>query len=347
MMIKSVLTIGLFSLTLVGPTFAASSDTANQANATMIEIDGTKLSFADIEKQKPGAFFHAVNTFYPGEQSALKDFVDDFILEQQAKKEGLTVDQLLEKHVNSTIDKDPPEDALKVFYEGIDTTQPYSAIKDQIIQSIRTRRIAKAKTAYMDTLRKDAKVSVRLTPPRAAVNLKDTPVRGPEAAKVVLVEYADFECPYCQQIQPTLTKLEKAYEGRLAFAYKDVPLPMHPHAEKAAEASHCAAEQGKYWEYHDQLYSSRQLDISALKEQARNMKLDGDAFDKCLDSGEKAPGVKASLAEGQRLGIDGTPSFFMNGRFFSGGLSFEQLSAMIDEELKAAEATTKTVASNE
>jgi protein-disulfide isomerase len=346
-MIKSVLTIGLFSLTLVVPTFAASSDTTSQTNATMIEIDGTKLSFSDIERQKPGAFFHAVNTFYQGEQSALKDFVDDFILEEQAKKEGLTVDQLLEKHVNSTIDKDPPEDALKVFYEGVDTAQPYSAVRDQIIQSIRTRRIAKAKTAYMDSLRKDAKVSIRLTPPRAALSLKDTPVRGPEAAKVVLVEYADFECPYCQQIQPTLTKLEKAYEGKLAFAYKDVPLPMHSHAEKAAEASHCAQEQGKYWEYHDQLYSSRQLDIAALKEQARNLKLDGDAFDKCLDSGSKALGVKATLNEGQRLGIEGTPSFFMNGRFFSGGLSFEQLSAMIDEELKAAEATTKTVASNE
>jgi protein-disulfide isomerase len=347
MMIKSVLTIGLFSLTLVAPSFAASGDGSSQVTATMIEIDGTKLSFADIEKQKPGVFFHALNTLYQGEQTALKDFVDDFILDEQAKKEGLTVDQLLEKHVNSTIEKDPPEEALKVFYEGVDTSQPYSAVRDQIVQSIRARRTAKAKAAYMDSLRKDAKVSIRLAPPRAQVNLKDTPVRGPETAKVVLVEYADFECPYCQQVQPTLSKLEKAYEGKLAFAYKDVPLPMHSHAEKAAEASHCAAAQGKYWEYHDQLYSSRQLDVSALKEQARTLKLDGDAFDKCLDSGETAAGVKASLAEGQRLGIEGTPSFFMNGRFFSGGLTFEQLSAMIDEELKTAEGQTKTVASNE
>ena len=152
MMIKSVLTIGFFSLTLVAPSFAASSDTSSQANATMIEIDGTKLSFADIEKQKPGVFFHAVNTFYQGEQSALKDFVDDFILDEQAKKEGLTVDQLLEKHVNSTIEKDPPEEALKVFYEGVDTTQPYSAVRDQIVQSIRARRTAKCRSVASSML---------------------------------------------------------------------------------------------------------------------------------------------------------------------------------------------------
>ena len=122
---------------------------------------------------------------------------------------------------------------------------------------------------------------------------------------------------------------------------------MHSHAEKAAEAAHCAGAQGKYWEYHDLLYSSRQLEIPQLKDQAKELKLDSAAFDKCLDSGVKAAEVHTSLAEGQRLGIEGTPSFFMNGRFFSGGLTFEQMSAMVEEELKIAAAQTKTVASNE
>lgn len=191
----------------------------------------------------------------------------------------------------------------------------------------------------MDSIRKSAKVAVHLTPPRAEITLKETPVRGPEDAKVTLVEYADFECPYCQQVQPVLEKLEAEYKGRLAFAYKDVPLPMHSHAQKAAEASHCAGEQGKYWEYHDRLYLTRQLELGELKEHARTLKLDGEKFDKCLDTAKYMDQVRKSLAEGQRLGIEGTPSFFMNGRFFSGGLTLDQLKAMVDEEMNIASAT--------
>ena len=97
-MIKCVLTLGLFSLALVAPSFAASSDSSSANNSVMIEINGAKLTFADVERQKPGVFFHAVNTFYQGEQKALQDFVDEYLLEQEAKKEGLSVDDLLEKH---------------------------------------------------------------------------------------------------------------------------------------------------------------------------------------------------------------------------------------------------------
>ncbi len=337
-MIKFALTLGLISSTVCMPSFAASSADSSSANgAVMIEIDGRKLTFTDIEKERPGVFFHAVNTFYQGEQKALEQFVDDYLLDQQAKKENLTVDQLLDLHVNNAIDKKaPPEEALRVYYEGVDTPQTFEAVKDQIVASIMQRRLGKARNAYMESIRKGAKVALHLTPPRAQISLKDTAVRGPEDAKVVLVEYADFECPYCQQVQPVLEKLEAEYKGRLAFAYKDVPLPMHSHAQKAAEAAHCAGEQGKYWEYHDKLYMSRQLELADLKEHARTLKLDGAQFDKCLDTGKYTDQVRNSLSEGQRLGIEGTPSFFMNGRFFSGGLTFDQLKAMVDEEMNAA-----------
>jgi protein-disulfide isomerase len=336
-MIKFALTLGLISSTLCTPSFAEASADASSANgAVMIEIDGRKLTFTDVEKERPGVFFHAINTFYQGEQKALEQFVDDYLLDQQAKKENLTVDQLLDLHVNNAIDKkEPSEEALKVYYEGVDTPQTYEAVRDQIVASIMQRRLAKVKNSYMESLRKNSKVALHLTPPRAQISLKDTAVRGPENAKVVLVEYADFECPYCQQVQPVLEKLEAEYKGRMAFAYKDVPLPMHSHAQKAAEAAHCAGEQGKYWEYHDKLYLSRQLEVTDLKEHARTLKLDGGQFDKCLDTGKYLNQVRTSLAEGQRLGIEGTPSFFMNGRFFSGGLTFDQLKAMVEEEMNA------------
>jgi protein-disulfide isomerase len=124
----------------------------------------------------------------------------------------------------------------------------------------------------------------------------------------------------------------------VAFAYKDFPLPMHSHAQKAAEAAHCAMDQGKFWEYHDLLFSSRQLDVSQLKESARTLKLDGAAFDKCLDSGASAAAVKANLDEAQALAIAGTPGFFINGRYLEGNVSYELLRSVVTEELGRAAA---------
>jgi protein-disulfide isomerase len=262
--------------------------------------------------------------------------VNEYVLEKQAKAENVTVAQLLERHVNGTIEKDPPEDALRVYYEGVETTEPYEAVRGQILDALRQRRLAKAKAAYLKSLLAESKITIRVGAPRAQVALKDTPVRGGKNAPVLVVEYADYECPYCQQAQPALDKLEAEYKGKMALAYKDTPLPMHPHAQKAAEAAHCAAAQGKYWEYHDLLFKSQKLEIPQLKEQARELKIDGAAFDKCLDSGEQSELVKVQLGEAQSLGLQGTPSFFINGRFFSGSLSYEALRGIVEEEIAAA-----------
>jgi len=157
------------------------------------------------------------------------------------------VAELLDKHVNSAAGKDPSDESLRVYYEGIDVNEPFEAVRGRIVDAIKQRRIAKAKTAYMQSLREQASVAIKMTPPRAQISLKNTPIRGGADAPVMLVEYADYECPYCQQIQPALDKLAKDYAGKVAVAFKDVPLPMHANAQKASEASHCAGAQGKYW----------------------------------------------------------------------------------------------------
>lgn len=316
--------------------FAADDSSPAGGGTVVAEIDGTKLTLADVEHRRPNGLFQARNAFYDTTRKVVDEVVSDYVLEKQAKAENLTVEQLLERHVNSTIDKDPPEEALRVYYEGVDTTEPYEAVRGQILDALRQRRLAKAKAAYLKSLLAASKITIHVGAPRAQVALKDTPVRGSKDAPVLVVEYADFECPYCQQAQPALDKLEAEYKGKMALAYKDTPLPMHPHAQKAAEAAHCAGTQGKYWEYHDLLFKSQQLEIPQLKEQARQLKLDGAAFDKCLDSGEQSKLVNVQLAEAQSLGLQGTPSFFINGRFFSGSLSYEALRGIVEEELSVS-----------
>jgi protein-disulfide isomerase len=303
-------------------------------NTVVAEIDGTPLTLAQFESKRPSALFQARNSFAEAEKKAVEEYIEDFLLERQAQKEKITVAQLLELHVNSTIAKDPDDAVLRVYYEGVDTNEPFEAVRDKILDHVRQRRLAKARAAYVQSLRSQAKISIEVEAPRIQISLTNTPVRGPVTAPVKLIEFADYECPYCQQIQPTLDRLESEFKGRLAFAYKDLPLPMHAHAEKAAEASQCAALQGKYWEYHDFLAKTRALEMPQLKAGAGQLGLETAAFDKCLDSGERADAIKSTQEEAQKLGLQGTPSFFLNGRFINGGMSYDQLRQMVEDELK-------------
>jgi protein-disulfide isomerase len=341
-MIKPLITAGLMSSVLCFSAFAGGSDSSSSSDAVLIEIDGVKITLGEFEHKQPNALFQARNTFFEAERKAADAFVDEYLLDQQAQKEHLTVAQLLERHVNGTLPKDPSDDALRVYYEGLSVKQPFEDVRTQILDHLHQIRMDKAKTAYVKSLRDAVKVALMLAPPRAPlVSLKDTPLRGSINAPVLIVEFADFECPYCQQIKPVLDKVTAEYPGKVAFAYKDSPLPMHPHAQKAAEAAHCAGTQGKYWEYHDAIFANKQLEMPQLKETARALKLDGDAFDKCLDSGATADLVKDQLKEADTYKIQGTPSFLINGRFFEGVLTEEQLHATIEEELKGG--TTRTV----
>ncbi len=337
-MSRLLATSGFVCLAMVKAWAAGNGVPAMGDGALVAEVDGVKLTAADLDRKRPGGLVQARNTFYQAERKVVDGFVDEYLLERQAEKEHVTVAELLERHVNGTIGKDPSDEALHVYYEGANTPLPFEAVRAQILAQIRQNRIDKAKAAYTASLRSQANIAILLDAPRVEISLKDTPMRGQADAPVKIVEYADYECPVCQQVQPTLDKLEKAYAGKVAFAYKDVPLPMHSHAQKAAEAAHCAGAQGKYWEYHDQLYSSKQLDVPQLKEQAGALKLDTAAFNKCLDSSAEAVPVKRQLDEAQGLQIEGTPSFFINGRLFTGNLPLDQFRAVVDEELQRASA---------
>jgi len=339
---NTILTLG-FVCSLSGTSFAATAGDVS-SDAALVEIDGAKLTLADIERIHPSALFHSRNVFYESERKVILSFVDDYLLDRQAKKENLTVEQLLERHVNSTIAKDPSEEALRVYYEGVDTTEPYEKVREQILGHLREVRITKAKVAYMNSLRQNAKIELLVTPPRAEVAVKAVPVRGVANAPVTIVEYADYECPYCQVAEPILAKVMAENKGKVSFLYKDVPLPMHSHAQKAAEAARCAGDQSKFWEYHDTLYATKQFEIPELKAAARQLKLDGEAFDKCLDAGQHAEEVKGTLKEGQQFGLEGTPSFFVNGRFVSGNLSAEDWRKLIDQEIAAKSARAKETA---
>jgi predicted DsbA family dithiol-disulfide isomerase len=329
----SIFSFGLVAMGLCAVTLAEDEALRPPTHLALADVDGVKLTLADYGRKHPGGLFQAYQTFYGSERKVVEDFVGEFLMERQAKKEGLTVEQLLDRHVKSSVAKDPSEEALQVYFEGTETEEPFEKVRPQILENIRERRLAKVRNDYLKKLREDAHITYFFGPPRAEISMKDMAVRGPADAPIKIIEFADYECPYCQSEQFAIGQIEEEYKGKIAFAYADMPLPNHTHAQKAAEAVHCAGAQGKFWEYHDMVFKTRALELKQLKEHAQDLKLDTNAFDKCLDSGSEAAVVKAQFTEGVGYGLQGTPAFFINGRYASGAVSVERLRAMIDEEM--------------
>lgn len=173
---------------------------------------------------------------------------------------------------------------------------------------------------------------------RFKVALGDAPVRGPTDAPVTIVMFSDFECPFCERGHQTLEALQKRYRGKIRVAYKAYPLDNHSNALLAAMAARSAQAQGKFWAFHDLLFSQRGLDVEQLLEYAREVDLDVEALERDLDSLEYGPEVRREMRQGRKLGVSSTPTFFINGRPVTGAKPFEDFAGIIDEEL---ELTTK------
>lgn len=319
------------ALALLG---AGSMSAQNDTGEVVANVGGVKVTMAELEQEESAKLLSAHYQYYQAQTKALNELIDKKLLEQKAKSENLTVDQLVDRDIKSQV-KDATEDQLKVYYEGLETDQPYDAVRGKILEQIRQVRTTKARSAYVKALRAQTAVYITLAPPHAHVDVQNAQMLGSEKAPVTVVEFADYECPYCQKVAADVKKLQADLGDKVAFIFKDFPLSMHTRAEKAAEATRCASKQGKYWELHDELFHSKELDVDQLKAQAQALKLDTAQFDKCLDSGEQAAAVERDRKEGLRLGITGTPSFFINGHFLSGALDYATLRQVVEQQLAA------------
>jgi protein-disulfide isomerase len=314
-----------------------------QEESTVAEVGGHKITERELQEREGGKLLQARYKYYLAEREALDRLVEEELLETQAARESVSVDELLKRHVNVQL-AEPTEDQLKFYYEGLGSDEPYDAVRSKILDTVHQVRFNKARAGYVNELRSQLGVVIELNQPSAQVDVAHAFSQGPQSAPVRLVEFADYECPYCQKVHLELKKLQEQMPNEVSLVYKDFPLPMHSQAEKAAEAGRCAGQQGKFWEFHDALFETKRLQIADLKELASTLKLDGSRFDHCLDSGEQAETVREDVKEGQHLGLTGTPSFFVNGHFLSGAISYSKLKQTVEQEL-AAPLTSKQSAS--
>ena len=293
-------------------------------------------------RDEPSEQAQAVQRLYEGRRGALEAIVADMLIEQAAKSKGVTSDQFTESEIVRRL-KPVSDGQVTRFYQENQAQMQGRGLAEMtpaIRRYLEEQERANAYRALVTELRKSGPaVSMTLEAPRYAVEVApDDPVLGSASAPVTVVEFSDFQCPFCKQVMPTLKKLREAYGDRMRIVWKDFPLTsIHPQAFKAAEAAHCAREQGKFWEYHDRLFENQQaLESDSLKKYASDAGLDAGKFNACLDAAKYAERVQAQMGVGTALGVSSTPSVFINGRMVSGAQPYETFTAIIDEELERA-----------
>jgi protein-disulfide isomerase len=248
------------------------------------------------------------------------------------------LEALLDEEVGSKVEA-PSDVEVEAFYEQNQARirAPLEQVRSQVAQLLLSTRMDEARGKLVAALRANSEVSVFLDPPRMRVNLDHAPLRGPETAAVTIVEFSDFQCPFCRRVQPTLAEVQKKYGDKIRWSFKDLPLvSIHPDAQKAAEAARCAGEQDKFWEYRAAMFEAAKISSELHEATADKLGLDKPAFDACLQSDRYQAAVQADSDEAQSLGISGTPAFVINGIVLSGAQPLEAFVNVIDAELARA-----------
>ena len=296
-------------------------------------VGGQPIYDEDLAPTIQGQLLPLRNQEYEMKKKALDNLIEQKLLEAAAKQKGLATEKLLDQEVNSKV-PDPSDAEIEGYYLGLKVNRPLAEVKTQLRDGYKQAKIQQARQDYLKTLRADSKVVVLLSAPRVEVAYDPARMRGNPKAPVMIVEFSDYQCPYCHQVEPTVAQVLAKYGDKVSLSYRDFPLTqIHSQAQIAAVASRCALEQGKFWEYHDQLFTASKLDKDALIEYAHNLKLDDKQFSSCLTSEKYKADIDKDLQEGKQAGISGTPGFFINGVMISGAQGQDAFSRVIDEEL--------------
>lgn len=316
---------------------ASSAAAGSKASPTMATVDGVPITEDDLDI-KP-ELLKIEQQLYEVRSRAVEEAVAKKLLEREAEAKGITLEAYLEEMADSKA-ADPTEQEIQQFYETQKARlrgQPLDAIKDQIASFLKNSKKQEARAALVDQVRAKHKVEILLDPPRLPVNIERTPLRGPADAPVTIVEFSDFQCPFCKRMQSTIEELRQKYPDTVNWRFKDLPLvSIHSGALYAAEASRCAGEQGKFWEYRDSLFKEARVTDEIHPGLAEKLELDKVAFESCLTSRKYKEAVEADSEEAQSLGISGTPAFVVNGILLSGARPIEEFTRVIDSELKLA-----------
>lgn len=340
-----VVSAGVFSGACSEEPAAAAQSQSVAANPDQVvaEVAGKPITLKDVdakwEEFDAAERARIIQAMYQNRRNMLDQIVGDRLIEHAATAASQTPEAFVAADSIKRLPAVSEAEIVQFYEQNKDRAQgrTLEQLRGEIKPFLDARRQQQARAMLVEELKsKNAgAVKVMLDAPRYTVPTSPgDPVRGNPNAPVTIVEFSEYQCPFCARVNPTLAKVLQTYGDRVKIVFKDYPLPNHAQAPKAAEAAHCAAEQKKYWEMHDVMFANqRALEVPALKQSARAIGLEGAAFDQCLDSGKHAATVRGGYELGERMGVNSTPTLYINGRPLIGAMPFENFKSIIDEEL--------------
>ncbi|MBC7928950.1 MAG: thioredoxin domain-containing protein [Rubrivivax sp.] len=278
---------------------------------------------------------------YELRKKALDNLILRAILDVEARKRGIAVEEL-KKQLTAVKVEVSPSEVEQIYLENASAFAAMSPdeAKERIRLDLESQARMRNYREALSKLKVAAAINIRLEEPRLPFISKDdsSPSQGPKEAKVTITEFSDFQCSYCRTVQPAIKRVLQEYKDSVRLIFKHLPLTdIHPQALPSARAAFCAGQQGAFWQYHDALFASEDLSPEALDKAAGQLGINLPRFKSCLDSKESSAAILKDVQEAKRIGINSTPAFIINGKLISGAISFEEFKGLIERELKSAQ----------
>jgi protein-disulfide isomerase len=322
-------------LMAVAASVACAQETAD--DPIVAKIGDEVITESQFESMAGPSLVSLRQQLYKAKVDQLNAQIFDRLIGQLATAEGLTRADYLKKNVADKV-TDPDEgEIVKVMSQyRAQLAQDDAQARQQVIQALRQQKEVTLAEELRKRIFAENNVEILFEPPRVEVAIPEgTPYRGDRNAPIVMVEYTDYQCPYCSRVQGTLDTVMKRYEGKIVHVFKNLPLPFHTEAELAGQAALCAQDQGKFWELHDWLFANaRNINIESMSAAMGNLEADVDLFKACIEQGTYAEKVREDSREARSFGITGTPGFLINGRVLTGAQPLDAFVQVIDEELE-------------
>jgi protein-disulfide isomerase len=324
------------------PAVCPSTPNAQQANDVLGALDGIPIKRSQLSTERQNEIKVEENESLQRRFTSLylgvDDIVSEMLMKREAERRGVAVEALYEQEIVAKVTEPTDEEVREVYEANHDQIPvPLEQAAPYIRRQMSVQRATESLRAFIDQAK--AKVDLRYSIPvpelpRFDVDGGDNPTSGPNDAKVTIIEFSDFECPYCSRANKLLMRIKELYPDKIRLVFRDFPLSQHAKARGAAAAAYCANEQGKFWAYHDLLFANAPAIAEAdLKKAAETVGLELKAFDTCLSSDRPEKAIKSDEEAARKLALDGTPGLFVNGMKLVGVLPLPLMQALVDKEL--------------
>ncbi len=321
----------------------AAEERASGASEVAAYVGDEAITVGEVDAGAKAELLKVRQQEYDARTRALDAIIQEKLFAREAKARGIAVDALIKAEVDDKAAA-PSDAEISDLYERNKARMAGKTLeqaKPEIENVLRQQKLNLRRAELQKELREKAAVRVLLDPPRTPVAVPASwpGAKGPADAPVTVVEFSDYQCPYCKRADPTVSQILQEYGDKIRFVYMDFPLQFHPRAMPSSIAAHCAGEQGKYWPMHENLMREPgDLSDADLAKRAAAVGLDAGAFGACLSSAKPRPQIETAFKVGQESGVTGTPSFFINGRMIVGAKPVDEFKALINDELQRAAA---------